>query len=81
MSRSYPPGKSSPVEARKIVLGLFKRWPGRAMLIGPISMELGCYYSLNDTFWLLEEMVGDGVLRHARRDEKEFSCQVAYVEL
>jgi hypothetical protein len=76
-----PPGKPTPEEARKLVLGLFARSYRKALLIGPISMELGRYYSLNETFWLLEEMLGEGLLRRARLGETELSDQAAYVKL
>jgi hypothetical protein len=78
---SYLLGKiPSPEEAKKLVLGLFDRLPGKALLVGPISMELGRSYGLNETFEILEELVRAGLLRRAERHEAP-SRVLAYIKL
>jgi hypothetical protein len=72
--------KPSWEEAKKLVLGLFDHRPGKALLVGPISMELGWSYGLNETFDLLEEMVRDGLLRRALKHEAS-SRVLAYLKL
>lgn len=72
--------KPSWVEAKKLALALFDRRPGIPLLVGPVSMELGSSYGLNETFTLLEELVRDGFLRHALPHEAS-SRVLAYVRL
>jgi hypothetical protein len=70
-SRSFPSrSRCEPAEAKEIVLELFGRDPDRKpLLIGPISMEIGGNYGLNETEKLLDQLVMEGVLRLATSSE------------
>ena len=58
-----------PEEARKIALAMFERDPAKPLLVGPVSMEIGSNYGLNETEKLLDEMVSEGILRVATPKE------------
>ncbi len=68
-----------PDEARKIVLAMFERDPAKSLLVGPISMEIGGNYGLTETERLLDQMVGEGVLRVATPKELGSKVQRGYV--
>jgi hypothetical protein len=64
--RHFYQGKGvAPEEARKIALALFERDRGKPLLIGPVCVEIGQNYGLNETEKLLDEMVLQGLLRPA----------------
>lgn len=64
--RSLVHGKGwEPEEARRIALEMFERNRGKPLLIGPVSMEIGLNYGLNETEALLDQLVAEGVLRSA----------------
>lgn len=64
--RSPVQGKGwEPGEARKLALEFFERNRGKPVLIGPVSMEIGLNYGLNETEALLDQLVVDGILRPA----------------
>lgn len=58
-----------PDEARKIALEMFERNKGKPLLVGPVSMEIGLNYGLNETERLLDELVVEGVIRLATPEE------------
>ncbi len=78
--RPFYQGKGlEPDEVRSIVLSLFERDPARALLIGPVCMEIGRSYNLNETETLLDQMVLDGLLRPATKTEVRGDHTKAYV--
>jgi hypothetical protein len=68
-----------PDEARQIALAYFEKHKGKAILIGPVSMEIGQNYGLNETEKLLDAMVTEGVLRHATPEELGSKRMKGYV--
>jgi hypothetical protein len=58
-----------PDEARKIALEYFEKHKGKPLLIGPVSLEIGHNYGLNETEKLLDQLVSEGVLRLATHEE------------
>src|SRR5271170_5061284 len=78
--RHFYQGKGlEPEEARKIVIELFKKRPDKPILVGPVCLEIGQNYGLNETEALLEEMVGEGILRRAHPKELVLKVHRAYV--
>jgi hypothetical protein len=73
MTRRLFQGKGlEPLEARKVILSMFAKhgqYGEKPLLVGPISMEIGLNYGLNETEALLEEMVREGLLRRATSKE------------
>lgn len=67
-----------PAEARKIALGFFETDPKKPRLVGPVSVEIGQNYGLNETEALLDGLVGEGILRHATAHELGSDEQKGY---
>ena len=62
--RHFYQGKGyTPAEARRIALALFERDRSKPLLIGPVSMEIGHNFGLNETEALLDSLVVEGLLR------------------
>jgi hypothetical protein len=70
-----------PEEARRIALALFDRRPEKPLLVGPVSMEIGQNYGLNETERLLDGMVQDGLLRVATATELGSMAQRGYFKV
>lgn len=54
---------------RETLKYLRRRDPKRLILVGPVSSEIRCGFSLDATEQLLDGMVGDGLLRIATQAE------------
>ena len=68
-----------PEEARKIALAMFEKYRDKPLLIGPVSLEIGYEYGLNETEALLDQMVVEGLLRRATERELGSRHQKGYV--
>jgi hypothetical protein len=78
--RHFYQGKGfEPEEARAIALALFEKHRGKPILIGPVCLEIGQNYGLNETEALLDEMVREGILRDATPKELGSKHQKGYV--
>jgi hypothetical protein len=77
--RLYEGRRVEPEEARKIVLCMFEKYRHKPLLIGPISLEIGCQYGLSQTEELLDAMVAEGLLRLATVEELGSKHQKGYV--
>ncbi len=78
--RHYYQGSGlEPGEARRIALAMFARRRGKPILVGPVCLEIGKNYGLNETEGLLDELVREGVLRVATAEELGSKRQRGYV--
>lgn len=62
--------KRSVEDGRETVLWLLQRQP--RILIGEACLAIGPYWRLKDAEALLEDMVTEGVLRHATSEENSY---------
>lgn len=66
-------------EAKEAILRLADKKEGRPFLVGEASLMLGSW-SLRETEALIEEMVGEGLIREATKDESwHFDCPFGYL--
>jgi len=72
--------KPSREEQKQTLLALARQRAPRPLLIGHGAVHLGWWATLNDTEDILEELVKEGVLRHATRPEcRWFGIRFGYL--